>query len=121
VDKQTRDRAGLLFSALGHPTRLRMVELLCDGERSVNEIAAALGLLQSGTSQHLMILVRAGVLVVEPRGASRIYRVRGPRIGRILASIAEFCDVHNLCGDDAEINEPAALGPAEVVGPCEAG
>jgi ArsR family transcriptional regulator, virulence genes transcriptional regulator len=102
MDKHIRERAGLLFSALGHTTRLRIVELLLEGERSVNEIAAALSLQQSSTSQHLAVLTRAGVLVVEQRGAMRCYRIRGPRIGRIMALIEEFCTVHSLYGSEGE-------------------
>ena len=66
---------------------------------SVNEICAALSLGQSATSQNLAALTRAGILVVEHKGANRIYRVRGPRIARILALIEEFCQVHELYGD----------------------
>ena len=98
MDPMTRARASQLFDALSHPTRLRMVELLCTGERSVGEIVETLELGQSGTSQHLGILTRAGVLTVEPVGTTRIYRVRGPRIGRILSLIEEFCAVHELYG-----------------------
>jgi len=102
------DRASQLFASLSHPTRLRIVELLCTGERTVNEIAAELHLGQSGTSQHLAILTRAGVLMVEQRGVSRFYRVRGPRIQRILDLIVEFCQTHELYGlpDDAASAAP---------------
>jgi len=65
---------------------------------SVNDISAALSLGQSATSQHLANLTRAGILVVEQKGVSRVYRVRGPRIGRILALIEEFCHIHSLYG-----------------------
>ena len=92
----TRQRAGQVFAALSHPARLRIVELLCQDPHTVNEIAASLDLSQSGTSQHLAILTRAGILVVEPHGVSRSYRVRGPRIGRTLVLIEEFCEMHNL-------------------------
>lgn len=98
MDNTMRARASQLFDALSNPTRLRIVELLCTGERNVGDIAEALDLGQSGTSQHLAILTRAGVLKVEPSGTSRIYRVRGPRIARILSLIEEFCTVHELYG-----------------------
>lgn len=102
LDKPTRERASLLFAALGHPTRLRIVELLCEEEKSVGDIAATLNLLQSSTSQHLTILLRAGILAIEPRGNARFYRVRGPRIGLILNTIAEFCSIHNLLETETE-------------------
>lgn len=108
MERLIRQRAGEIFGALSHPTRLRMVELLLNDEKTVNDIAATLGLLQSGTSQHLAVLTRAGVLSVEQRGASRCYRVRGPRVGRILSLIEEFCGVHGLEGS-AEDDEGTVL------------
>lgn len=112
---QTRERAGLLFGALANSTRLRIVERLRDGGKTVNEIAADLGISQSGTSQHLAVLTRAGVLIVEPRGATRLYRVRGPRILRILNLIEEFCEVHGLYGEAEEIDTEAEKIPPERV------
>ena len=97
-----RERAGLLFSSLSHPARLRIVELLCTEEKTVNEIAAELNLSQSGTSQHLANLTRAGVLSMEARGTSHRYKVRGPRIPRILDLIEQFCEVHALYGTPGE-------------------
>ncbi|MCW3097488.1 MAG: transcriptional regulator, ArsR family [Chthonomonadaceae bacterium] len=100
-----RERAGLLFSALSNPTRLRIVELLCAEEKTVNEVAAELRLSQSGTSQHLANLTRAGVLSMEARGTSHLYKVRGPRIPRILELIEQFCEIHALYGAPEEPTE----------------
>ncbi len=102
MDSQTLERTTQLFDALSHPARLRIVELLCRGERPVNDIAETLSLSQSGTSQHLAALTRVGVLAVEPHGTTRIYRIRGHRIGRILTLIEEFCHVNNLYGRPAD-------------------
>lgn len=98
MDAPTEARASELFSALSNPARLRITQLLIDKEMSVGEISEAMGISLSGASQHLSQLARAGVLVVEPRGTTRIYRIRGPRIARILALIEEFCHVHQLYG-----------------------
>lgn len=116
MDDPTRDRAALLFAALSNPARLRLVEALIEGPKSVTEAAEAVRMGQSWTSQNLAILTRAGVLAVERRGASRVYRVRGPRIARILGLIEEFCHAHHLYGpaprqDGAE--PPGTDGPAE--------
>jgi DNA-binding transcriptional ArsR family regulator len=102
-----RERSSQIFTALSHSTRLRIIELLCTGEKTVNEIAADLHLSQSGASQHLAVLTRAGLLAVEQHGVSRVYRIRGPRIQRILDLIAEFCEVHELFGipEEAEDGE----------------
>ncbi len=98
MNELTRDRASQLFAALSNPSRLRIVELLSTEEMNVNEICAALSLGQSATSQNLALLTRAGILVVEHKGANRIYKIRGPRIARILTLIEEFCQVHHLYG-----------------------
>jgi DNA-binding transcriptional ArsR family regulator len=106
MDTRIRVHASTLFGALSNPSRLRIVELLCthEEEMSVNEICATLSLGQSATSQNLATLTRAGILVVEQRGASRLYRIRGPRIRRILLLIEEFCTVHDLPGLHADLD-----------------
>ena len=99
MEESTRVRSAALFASLGHPTRIAIVELLADQKLSVNEISEALGLGQSSTSQHLAALLRSGVLAVTPQATKRLYRTRGPRIGRVLALISEFCEVQGLKGD----------------------
>ncbi len=67
------------FRVLGHPARVRILELLREGERSVGELQVALGLDSSGTSQHLGVLRRQGILESRREGTSVYYRVRDPR------------------------------------------
>jgi DNA-binding transcriptional ArsR family regulator len=83
-----------LFAALANPARLRILEQLTSGAASVNEIAEAAELKQSITSQHLAALLSAGVVVYTRNGNQRIYRLRGPRIARILKLVEEFYRVH---------------------------
>ena len=109
MNESTRSRASQLFRALSNPARLRITELLCEKDShgmSVNDICATLELGQSATSQNLAMLAQVGVLVAEQKGTSRLYRVRGPRIGRILVLIEEFCHVHSLYGIPEEEIEP---------------
>lgn len=115
MEEPLRARACHLFAALSNPKRLEIVECLLDGERSVGEIAALTGMGQSGASQHLAHLARAGVLVSTAQGTTRLYRVRGPRVGQILTIIGEFCRVHGLYGEgedesDATESEAAIRG-----------
>jgi ArsR family transcriptional regulator len=70
---------------LGHPTRVRILEVLKEGERSVREIQAALNLNSSSTSQHLGALRKQGLLESRRQGTSVFYRVRDPRIFQLLA------------------------------------
>lgn len=71
-----------------------MLDHLANGAASVNEIADATGLKQSITSQHLAALLSAGIVVYTRNGNQRIYRLRGPRITRILRLVEEFHRVH---------------------------
>jgi DNA-binding transcriptional ArsR family regulator len=64
------------FAALAEPNRLRIVELLRSGARSVNEIGARLELNQPQVSKHLRVLKNAGLVAVEPRAQQRVYELR---------------------------------------------
>lgn len=65
-----------LFRTLGHPARVRILELLRDGEHSVGALQEALGLDSGGTSQHLAALRRIGLVESRKEGTSVFYRVR---------------------------------------------
>jgi DNA-binding transcriptional ArsR family regulator len=70
--------AGDPFEALGDPNRRAIVELLAgDGAdgRSVGELAERLPISRPAVSRHLRLLKRAGLVVEEPRGTRRIYRL----------------------------------------------
>ena len=69
---------------LGHPKRVRILELLRDGERTVGDLQAELELDSSGTSQHLGALRRLGVLESRRVGSSVFYRVRDERMFDLL-------------------------------------
>ena len=64
------------FTALAEPSRLRIVELLRDGPRSVNEIGAVLQLNQPQVSKHLRVLKQAQLVEVEARAQQRLYELR---------------------------------------------
>ena len=63
-----------LFKAIGDPTRLRMIHLLCAGELTVGELVRILDLPQSTVSRHLKTLREHGMLADRPVGASTYYR-----------------------------------------------
>jgi DNA-binding transcriptional ArsR family regulator len=64
------------LAALGEPNRLRIVELLRAGPRSVNDIHVQLKLRQSQASQHLKVLKHVGLVAMEPRAQQRLYGLR---------------------------------------------
>jgi DNA-binding transcriptional ArsR family regulator len=59
--------------ALADPTRLRIVELLADGERSAGELAAEFETSRPGVSRHLRILRENGLVQVRGEGQRRLY------------------------------------------------
>ncbi|HEX4931513.1 MAG TPA: metalloregulator ArsR/SmtB family transcription factor [Gaiellaceae bacterium] len=73
-----------LFRVLGHPARVRILELLRDGERSVGALQAELELDSGGTSQHLAALRRIGLVESRREGTSVYYRVGDERVFGLL-------------------------------------
>ena len=72
------------FKALAHPVRIRLLEVLRRGERSVQELQAALDLDQSTVSQQLAVLRAKHVVVARKEGTTVRYAVRDPRVGALL-------------------------------------
>lgn len=74
-----------LFRVLGHPARVRILEILRDqGECSVGVLQAALELDSGGTSQHLAALRRIGLVESRRQGTSVFYRVPDDRVFELL-------------------------------------
>ena len=75
-----------LFRVLGHPARVRILELLREGERSVGALQAELELDSGGTSQHLAALRRIGLVASRRDGTSVYYRVEDKGVFDLLAA-----------------------------------
>ncbi len=69
-----------VFKALGHPTRLAIVDMLAVGERCVCEIDAQIDADMSTVSRHLAVLRNVGILSSEKRGNQVFYRLECPCI-----------------------------------------
>ena len=73
------------FDALGDPNRRAILELLGAGDRSVRELADALPISRPAVSRHLRLLKEAGLVVEEPRGTRRIYRLHDEGVEAVRA------------------------------------
>ena len=102
---------GEFFRVLGHPARVRILELLRDGERSVGELQEALGLDSSGTSQHLGALRRQGMLESRREGTSVYYSVRDPRMFQLLETARQILG-SSLADRQSLLDELQATSPA---------
>jgi ArsR family transcriptional regulator len=74
------------FKLLSEPTRLRILQLLMDGEKSVNELVAAMSTTQANVSKHLGILADGGLVARRKVGVSTLYRIADP-------SLLTLCDL----------------------------
>lgn len=90
TDQRLRRLKADLLKALGQPTRLRILELLAEGERCVCEIFPAIQGEQSNTSKHLSFLRTHGIVIADRRGMRVFYRLADQRIVRLLDEV-EAC------------------------------
>ena len=73
------------FKALAHPLRIQILELLCEGEKNVNEIQSIIGSEGSAVSQQLMVLRSKNIVVGKKDGNKVLYSLRDPLIIDLLA------------------------------------
>ena len=84
-----------VFEAISHPTRRRMLDLLAEGERPVKAIAANFATSRPAVSQHLRILLHAGLVTEERYGRERRYRLMPERLSPVrdwLSHYEQFWD-----------------------------
>lgn len=79
-----------LFKALAHPARIRALEVLADGPRSVSEMQPMVGIESSHLSQQLGVLRRAGLVNTRKDGSSVIYALKDPLVADLLVAAKRF-------------------------------
>lgn len=101
------------FRALGHPMRVRILELLREGDKTVGELRELTDLDSSGASQHLAALRRHGIVEGTKEGTSVRYSVRDPLMFQLL-EIARQMISANLAETKAlleELSVPETMPP----------
>jgi DNA-binding transcriptional ArsR family regulator len=83
-----------LFKALGHPTRVRILELLRDGEKTVSQLIAELGVEGSTASQQLAILRMKSLVDTRKVGSLIFYRIQDPQVNELLDVARRIFDTH---------------------------
>ena len=96
------------FQALAEPTRLQILNLLRQQERSVGELAQLCGCSAANASRHLALLTQHGLVSRESRGNSAYYRSADP-------AVYELCDL--VCGNIARGLERGARARAAFATP----
>jgi len=95
IDPAILDRASRVIRVLGHPLRLRILNLLEGSERNVTQLVVATGVSQAVVSQQLRILRSEGVVDDRRDGPRVYYRITEPKVSRILDCI-RACDVPEM-------------------------
>ena len=103
LDPRVLAEAAEMVRVLGHPVRLRIVELLESGELTVKEIQGGLDAPQALVSQQLARMRGAGIVEGRRRGANVWYRIADPRVVRMLDCL-RHCD---LPAADIEVRSDA--------------
>ena len=93
--------------ALGNGRRAEIVDVLAQGERSVEEIAQEIGQSVANTSHHLQLLSRAGLLRSRREGTRVIYRLASERVGELWSALRDVAAEHVA---DVEVLAAAYLG-----------
>lgn len=89
------------FRALGDPSRIRLLNLLMQGEMSVHEMVEASGMSQTNVSRHLGLLRREGVVARRRVGKLAVYRIIDPNIETLCALVCGGIESHLEGGLDA--------------------
>ncbi len=98
------------FRMLGHPVRIRVLELLQDGPLPVRDLLAAIEVEPSSLSQQLAVLRRSGIVTATREGSTVVYELAGGDVAELMRA-ARWILTEMLVGRDGLLAE---LREAEV-------
>ncbi len=98
------DQLARIGKVVMHPKRIELLELLCQGERTVEALAAVTRLKLTTTSAHLQVMRHARLVVTRRDGVRVFYRAAGEEVCRLVAALGELArarlaEVEQILGD----------------------
>jgi DNA-binding transcriptional ArsR family regulator len=87
---QNSDRHPDVFTAISHPARRRMLDLLAEADHSVNVMAGHFKMSRPAVSQHLRVLLDSGLVTEERHGRERRYHLVPKQLGQVRDWIALY-------------------------------
>lgn len=103
------------FKTLGHPARIRVLELLSEREHAVSEMLPEVGIEPANLSQQLAVLRRMGLVATRKEGSAVYYSITSPQVAELLAVARQI--LTGMLSDQVELLEdlrtPAAPAPRE--------
>lgn len=92
------------FKTLGHPARIRILELLSERDHAVHELIAEIGVEPSSLSQQLAVLRRSSMVVSRREQGEVIYTVSVPEVRDLLLAarsiLSGLVEVHDELGEE---------------------
>ncbi|MGP4105163.1 ArsR/SmtB family transcription factor [Nonomuraea sp. KM90] len=79
-----------LFRLLGHPVRIRVLELLQEGPKPVRDLLAEIEVEPTGLSQHLAVLRRSELVTAHREGSSVVYALSGGDVAELLRAARQL-------------------------------
>jgi ArsR family transcriptional regulator len=105
----TLEYSAEVLKAIAQPTRLKIIQLLRDGEHCVCEIFPAIGHEQSNTSRHLQMMLKSGILQQRKDGLKIYYSLRHPEVLEMVR-LAELIAAHETERKAALFVKTPAIG-----------
>ena len=104
--KIVADESANALRQISHPDRIRIIFRLQSGDQTVNELAQALDIPSTRTSQHLAVMRAISLVETESRGQNRVYRLAQPELALWLIEGIDFI-AHRLGKASAQEIEQA--------------
>jgi DNA-binding transcriptional ArsR family regulator len=105
------------FKALAHPVRIRMLELLRSGERTVSDLQGQLEIDASSVSQQLAILRAKNIVQTRKVGTNVFYSVRDPQVFQLLDVARDIFNSHLIdlqsMLEQQKVEDQASTSPSE--------
>lgn len=98
------------FKTLGHPVRIRVLELLSEREHAVSEMLADVGVEPANLSQQLAVLRRAGLVRTRKEGTAVRYSLTSPHVAELLAVARGI--LTNVIAGQADLLDDLQAAPA---------
>lgn len=92
IDAGLLEKAAECMRVMAHPVRLRIVNILMQGEFAVHQIAQLCQVPPNVACEHLRLLRRQSLLSSERRGKTVYYKIESPRLPALLECISRHCD-----------------------------
>lgn len=90
MSQELRQFKAEIFQALGHPTRIAIVEQLRKGETAAGKLIEQLGLEQANASQHLAVLRSKQIVISRKEGNQVFYSLRDPALIEVLDILKRY-------------------------------